>query len=260
MGALIVLQVSAWCLLPCRMKKRKRSTSSSTSSDTSSTSSDDDSSTSRKKSKKRKHKRRRSSHGSKKHKRRVSSCSDKMAEDDKEWFPAPANTSASYIDQKQSISKLISEGEQSWRKKQCEDGRGRLDDAIDRSLENLKHGDQSEASRLGRADANGEVRDRLMTHSTAECARNRRDSSSSTQSEYSQKSDRYSKEFPALGRKRSESERGGNEKMDRGERNISYQDDGRKSSDGSLKKDIPSNLLGIFSQIADFEKDKKQKK
>ncbi|XP_016111711.1 tetratricopeptide repeat protein 14 isoform X2 [Sinocyclocheilus grahami] len=241
-------------------KKRKRSTSSSTSSDTSSTSSDDDSSTSRKKSKKRKHKRRRSSHGSKKHKRRASSCSDKMADDDIEWFPAPANTSASYIDQKQSISKLISEGEQSWEKSRCEDGRGRLDDAIDRSLENLKHGAQSETSRPGRPNVNGEVRDQHRTQSISECARNRRDSSSSTQSEYSQKSDRYSKEFSSQGRDRSESERGGNEKMDRGERNSHDKDDGRKSSGGSLKKDIPSNLLDIFSQIAEFEKEKKLQK
>lgn len=239
-------------------KKRKRSTSSSTSSDTSSTSSSDDSSsTSRKKSKKQKRKRRRSSHGSKKHKRRVSSCSDKTAEDNKEWFPAPANTSASYIDQKQSISKLISEGEQSWEKSRCEDGRGRLDDAIDRSLENLKHGAQSEASSLGRPDVNGEVRDRHRTQSTSECARNRRDSSSS---EYSQKSDRHSKEFSAQGRKRSESERGGNEKMDRGERNSRDQNDGRRSSGGSQTKEIPSNLLDIFSRIAEFEKEKKLKK
>ncbi|KAL0159311.1 hypothetical protein M9458_043036 [Cirrhinus mrigala] len=232
-------------------KKRKRSTSSSASSDTSSTSSDDSPSTSRKKSKKRKHKRRRSSHGSKKHKRRVSSCSDKTAEDDKDWFPAPANTSASYIDQKQSISKLLSEGEQSWGKSRHEDGRGRLDDAIDRSLENIKH----EASRLGRPDLNGQDRDRHRSSSTSECAR--RDSSSSTQSEYSQKSDRYSKEFYSQGRKRSESERGGNEKM---ERNSRDQDDRRRSSGGSVKKDLPSNLLDIFSRIAEFEKEKKLKK
>ncbi|XP_050950788.1 tetratricopeptide repeat protein 14 isoform X2 [Labeo rohita] len=232
-------------------KKRKRSTSSSTSSDTSSTTSDDSPSTSRKKSKKRKHKRRRSSHGSKKHKRRVSSCSDKTAEDDKDWFPAPANTSASYIDQKQSISKLLSEGEQSWGKSRHEDGRGRLDDAIDRSLGNLKH----EASRLGRPDVNGQDRDRHRSSSTSERAR--RDSSSSTQSEYSQKSDRYSKEFYSQGRKRSESERGGNEKI---ERNSRDQDDRRRSSSGSVKKDLPSNLLDIFSRIAEFEKEKKLKK
>ncbi len=70
--------------------------------------------------------------------------------------------------------------------------------------------------------------------STSECARNRRDSSSSTQSEYSQKSDRYSKEFSAQGSKQSESERGGNEKMDRGEVNSRDQDDGNTSSGGSL--------------------------
>ncbi|XP_051765687.1 tetratricopeptide repeat protein 14 isoform X2 [Ctenopharyngodon idella] len=229
-------------------KKRKRSTSSSTSSDTSSTTGDDSPSTSRKKSKKRKHKHRRSSRGSKKHKRRVSSCSDKTAEDD--WFPAPANTSASYINQKQSITKLISEGEQSWGKSRHEDGRGRLEDVIDRSPENAKYG-----SRLGGPDVNCEV---YRTQSTSERARSRRDSSSSNQSEYSHKSDRYSRECSSQGRKRSESERGRNEKMDRAERN-SRDQDGRKSSVGTLKKELPSNLLDIFSQIAEFEKEKKQK-
>lgn len=243
------MQVSVLYLLPYRMKKkRKRSTSSSTSSDTSSTTGDDSPSTSRKKSKKRKHKRRRSSRGSKKHKRRVSSCSDKTAEDD--WFPAPANTSASYINQKQSITKLISEGEQSWGKSRHEDGRGRLEDVIDRSPENAKY-----VSRLGGPDVNCEV---YRNRSTSECARSRRDSSSSNLSEYSHISDRYSKECSSEGRKRSESERGRNEKMDRAERN-SRDQEGRRSSVGTLKKDLPSNLLDIFSQIAEFEKEKKQK-
>uniref|UniRef100_A0A8C1RDU5 Uncharacterized protein n=1 Tax=Cyprinus carpio TaxID=7962 RepID=A0A8C1RDU5_CYPCA len=110
-------------------------------------------------------------------------------------------------------------------------------------------------SRLGRPSVNSKVRDRHT-----ECARNRRDSSSSTQFEYSQKSDRYSKEFSSQGRKCSESEQGGNEKMDRGERNSRDQDDGRKSSGGSLKKDIASNLLDIFSQIAEFKKENKLEK
>ncbi|KAK7127182.1 hypothetical protein R3I94_018387 [Phoxinus phoxinus] len=215
-----------------KKKKRKRSTSSSTSSDTSSTTGDDSPSTSRKKSKKRKHKRRRSSHGSKKHKRRVSSCSDKTLEDD--WFPAPANTSASYIDQKQSITKLLSEGEP--------DGRGRFEDVPDRSPENC---------RLGGPDANGEV------YGTTGRARDRRDSSSSTQSEYSHQSDRYSKECSSQGRNRCVSERSRDEKMERAERKSRDQQDGR-SSVGSLKKDLPSNLVDIFSQIAEFKKDKKQ--
>ncbi|XP_077058482.1 tetratricopeptide repeat protein 14 isoform X2 [Siphateles boraxobius] len=219
-----------------KKKKRKRSTSSSTSSDTSSTTGDDSPSTSRKKSKKRKHKRRRSSHGSKKHKRRVSSCSDKTFEDD--WFPAPANTSASYINQKQSITKLLSGGEQSWGKSRSEDGRGRFEDVTDKSPES--------GSRLGGPDGNGEV------YST----RNRRDSSSSTQSEYSHKSDRYSKECSSQGRNRCVSERSRDEKMERAERN-SRDHDGR-SSVASLKKDLPSNLVDIFSQIAEFKKDKKQ--
>lgn len=48
--------------------------------------------------------------------------------------------------------------------------------------------------------------------------------------------------------------------MDRGERNSRDQDDGRKSSGGSLKKDIASNLLDIFSQIAEFKKENKLEK
>lgn len=244
------MRVSVWCLLPCRIKKkkRKRSTSSSTSSDTSSTTGDDSPSTSRKKSKKRKHKRRRSSHGSKKHKRRVSSCSDKTLEDD--WFPAPVNTSASYINQKQSITKLLGEGEQSWGKSRSEDGRGRFEDVTDRSPENVKDG-----SRLGGPDANGEG---YGTHGASGRARNRRDSSSSTQSEYSHKSDRFFKECSSQGRNRCVSERSRDEKMERAERYSRDQDDGR-SSVGSLKKDLPSNLVDIFSQIAEFKKDKKQK-
>ncbi|XP_039545703.1 tetratricopeptide repeat protein 14 [Pimephales promelas] len=222
-----------------KKKKRKRSTSSSTSSDTSSSTDDDSPSTSRKKSKKRKHKRRRSSHGSKKHKRRVSSCSDKTLEDD--WFPAPANTSASYINQKQSITKLLSDGEPPWGQGRSEDGRGRFEDVTDRSPENVKDG-----SRVGGADANG------GTHDTADRARNRRDSSSSSQSEYSHQSARYSKECSSQGRNRCVSERG---RVDRAERNR----EDRRSSVGSLKKDLPSSLVDIFSQIAEFKKDKKQK-
>uniref|UniRef100_A0A673M0D9 Tetratricopeptide repeat protein 14-like n=1 Tax=Sinocyclocheilus rhinocerous TaxID=307959 RepID=A0A673M0D9_9TELE len=217
-------------------KKKKRSTSFSTSSDTSSTTSDDSPPSSRKKTKKRKHKRRRSSHGSKKHKRRASSCSDKTAEADTEWFPAPANTSASYIDQKHTISKLISEGEQSWGKSRHEDGRGKLDDAIDRSLENVTYGAQPEASRLGRPGVNGQVTDRHRTPSTSEHARNRRDSSSSTQSEYSHRSERHTKEFSSRGRKP------------------------ERNSRVTLKKDVPSNLLDIFSQVSEFEKEKTLKK
>ncbi|NP_001014336.2 tetratricopeptide repeat protein 14 [Danio rerio] len=208
-------------------KKRKRSTSSSTSSDSSSSSSSDSSpSTSRKKSKKRKHKRRRSSRSSKKHKRRVSSCSDKTAEDDRDWFPAPANTSASYINQNQSISKLMSESEPVW----GAESRGRFEEDLERGSDQVKPAGF-------RSGVNGEplkVNERVG---------NRRDSSSSTQSEYSHKSERHS-EFS--GRNPSRSERAGN--------------DGGKTNSANTKKDLPLNLLDIFSQIAEFQKDKKQKK
>lgn len=212
-------------------KKRKRSSSSSTSSSSSSTSGEDSPSTSHKKSKKRKRKRRRSSHSSKKHKRRVSSCSDKTAED--ECFPAPANTSASFINQK-SITKLISEEE-----------RPLVDVRLDgpQMSENNKYGAQC---RSGGHDTNGELRerhkDRRISEESRERAGSRRDSSSSSHSEHARRSEDFS-----WGRRPSES----------GERRVERIDRAEKT--GSQQK-VPSNLMDIFSQIAEFEKGKKLKK
>uniref|UniRef100_A0AAR2JEM8 S1 motif domain-containing protein n=1 Tax=Pygocentrus nattereri TaxID=42514 RepID=A0AAR2JEM8_PYGNA len=90
-------------------KKRRRSDSSSVTSSSSESSSESSSpSSSRKKSKKRKHKRRRSSHGSKKRKRRISSQDNRTPEEEEE-YPLPANTSASFMDQKQALAKLLAE-------------------------------------------------------------------------------------------------------------------------------------------------------
>ncbi|XP_049443528.1 tetratricopeptide repeat protein 14 isoform X1 [Epinephelus fuscoguttatus] len=95
-------------------KKRKRSVSSSSSSSTSSksSSSSSSSSSSRRKSKKKKKKRRRSERGSKHH-RRISSRESRKSEEGKsekdrkekvedelEWYPAPPNTSATFLNQK----------------------------------------------------------------------------------------------------------------------------------------------------------------
>lgn len=240
-------------LLQHRMKrKRKRSNSSSTSSSSSSTSEEDSPSTRHKKSKKRKRKRRHSSRSSKKHKRRVSSCSDKTAED--EWFPAPANTSASFINQK-SITKLIREGEQTFSKGQHEDSGGRLEGSAT----------AGNSDRLSCPGLNGEVRERHMGRkiseerwecsSTSKQARNRRDSSSSSRSEHSH---RQSKEFSSQDRRHSESDRGRLERIDKDVRNNQDLVGGRKSE--AQNKSLPSNLLDIFSKIAEFEKEKKLKK
>lgn len=232
-------------------KKRKRSTSSSsTSSSSSSTSGEDSPSTSHKKSKKRKRKRRRSSRSSKKHKRRMSSCSDKTTEED--CFPAPANTSASFINQK-SITKLISEGERPLVKSHRDESGGRLEGP--RVSENNKYGAHC---RSDGPNANGEPRerhkDRRISDERREHAGNRRDSSSSCHSERS----RRSEDFSSRGRRHSESEGARVERIDKEEKTSRDVDGGRKT--GSQQKALPSNLMDIFSQIAEFEKEKKLKK
>ncbi|XP_073332046.1 tetratricopeptide repeat protein 14 [Pagrus major] len=95
-------------------KKRKRSSSSTSSSSTSSrrNSSSSLSSSSRRRSKKKKKKKRRSERGSKRH-RRISSRESRRSEEGKsekdrkeeeedelEWYPAPPNTSATFLNQK----------------------------------------------------------------------------------------------------------------------------------------------------------------
>ncbi|XP_070816734.1 tetratricopeptide repeat protein 14 isoform X1 [Chaetodon trifascialis] len=95
-------------------KKRKRSASSSSSSSASSrrnSSSSSSSSSSRRRSKKKKKKRRRSERGSKRH-RRISSRESRRSEEGKseedrkeeedevEWYPAPPNTTATFLNQK----------------------------------------------------------------------------------------------------------------------------------------------------------------
>ncbi|KAK2835164.1 hypothetical protein Q5P01_015648 [Channa striata] len=93
-------------------KKRKRSASSSSSSSNSSRSSSSSSSSSRRRSKKKKKKKRRSERGSKRH-RRISSRESRKSEEGKrekerkekdedevEWYPAPPNTSATFLNQK----------------------------------------------------------------------------------------------------------------------------------------------------------------
>ncbi|XP_057182483.1 tetratricopeptide repeat protein 14 isoform X2 [Triplophysa rosa] len=220
-------------------KKRKRSTSSSsTTSSSSSTSGEDSPSTSHKKSKKRKHKRRRSSRSSKKHKRRMSSCSDKTAEE--ECFPAPANTSASFLNQT-SITKLMSEGERPLVKGHCEESGGRF--VGPRMSENNKYGAHC-------GSANGELRerhkDRRISGERLEHAGNRRNSSSSSHSERS----RRSEDLSSRGRRHSESVGGRVERIDKEE----------KTSQLSQQKALPCNLTDIFSQIAEFEREKKLKK
>ncbi|XP_047443279.1 tetratricopeptide repeat protein 14 isoform X2 [Mugil cephalus] len=104
-------------------KKRKRSSSSSSSSSRSSSSSS--TSSSRRRSKKKKKKRRRSDRGSKRHRRISSRDSSRRSEDGKsekdrkereedevEWYPAPPNTSATFLNQRGGPGFGVRDGEE----------------------------------------------------------------------------------------------------------------------------------------------------
>ncbi|KAL7855333.1 hypothetical protein SRHO_G00175230 [Serrasalmus rhombeus] len=250
-------------------KKRRRSDSSSVTSSSSESSSESSSpSSSRKKSKKRKHKRRRSSHGSKKHKRRISSQDNRTPEEEEE-YPLPANTSASFMDQKQALAKLLAE------EAEAEDGgkshgksRGRCDD------DPFGHSPQAQSSKpRGQHDGPG-VNGHKHRHksddsrssrkeSSHDFSRSRKDSSSSAYSEHSRKSDRPPRDESTQARGQGSSEvsrydRRVSRGSDGSERRLSS-GDGSRASEGDHKKDLPASLQDIFNQIAEFEKERKKK-
>ncbi|XP_006637523.2 tetratricopeptide repeat protein 14 isoform X1 [Lepisosteus oculatus] len=120
----------------------------------------------------------------------------------------------------------------------------------------------------------------------SEKKRHRKYSSSSAGSEYSRKSDRYikTKDCSSQGYSysRSESSRydsvetgnrksglkieeemqGPRSERDESQSSTGRSENGKESAEGNVKKNLPSNLLDIFSQIAQFEREKsiKQKK
>lgn len=259
-------------------KKRKRSDSTSETSSSSDSSSDDLSS--RKKPRKRKHKRRHSSHSGKKHKQRISS----RDEEEEEHYPVPANTSASFINEKQTLVKLL-DGEnraenQRLSHKKSREGRFE-DDPFTRSpeTEDRKAKGQHEClSGLNDQDKD-KYRDRRRSeddHSTRpESCRSshitscRKDSSSSAYSETSRKSSSRtsdSRNSHSSDSRRSDSYKSGShwrsevtEGNDGNNRRLSS-NDMSKALEGNQKKNLPTNLLDIFNQIAEFEKERKQKK
>ncbi|XP_060739440.1 tetratricopeptide repeat protein 14 [Tachysurus vachellii] len=269
-----------------RMKK-KRKRSDSTSETSSSSDSSSDHLSSRKKYKKRKHKRRRSSHSSKKHKQRVSS------RDEDDDYPVPANTSASFINEKQTLVKLLDgeDGAENRRDSHEKSREGRFeDDSFTQSpkTEDRKvKGQQESLSGLNGRDKNAyrerrrsedEHISRLESWRCSHTTSNRKDSSSSAYSETSRKSDlrdfdsrksssRTSDSRDSLSSdfRRSDSYKSGShgrsevKEGNDGHRRLSSRDVS-KDSDGNQKKNVPTNLLDIFNQIAEFEKDKKQKK
>ncbi|XP_018612417.2 tetratricopeptide repeat protein 14 isoform X2 [Scleropages formosus] len=298
-----------------RMKRKKRrSSSSSSSSSTSSSTSRDSSSSSggRRKSKKRKRKGRRSSRNRKKRHRRVSSH-DRSVGSKEEWYPAPANTSASFINEKQEVSRLLDE--QSWpegcgtsqvqRRRSRpsvsssslggqDDSRGRFeDDPFDGPSQQTDHcrgrGDGclvspsgSEAGLRERKWSCGERVQRKESSSRHQeqdslgKMRNKRYSSSSVGSEPSRRADSHTDGHSAQSGscRRSDGSRYDNRGAtnQKGEpRDKRYSDEcdprasgdtsqnGKVSSEGSVRKNVPATLLDIFSQIAQFEKEKLNK-
>uniref|UniRef100_A0A6Q2XVH3 S1 motif domain-containing protein n=1 Tax=Esox lucius TaxID=8010 RepID=A0A6Q2XVH3_ESOLU len=284
-------------------RKRKRSSSSSTSSSSSS----DRSSSSHRKSKKKKRKHRRSSRGGKRQQRVSSRGNWSAADDEEEWYPAPPNTSASFLDPKSSryrsfdVPNRTEEHSQHYSKHRSQthsqhslpsvstnapDNRGRFeDDPFDISP---LRAECSKGKGICDKTGDGEVNGREMEASrgrkkSQEChfgpqeiprssEKDKNSRTSSTSSEHSSKSSRN--DLPSQSRistyRRSDSGRYGITERDKEEENrgIRRSDggdnrsspytsrNGKSSAGGSQKKELPSNLLDLFSQIAQFEKEK----
>lgn len=308
-------------------KKRKRSASSSSSSRSSSPSSS--SSSSRRRSKKKKKKRRRSERGSKRH-RRISSRESRRSEEGKkdrkeneeedevEWYPAPPNTSATFLNQKGGF------GERNAEEKEVEDKRicqlyslsaASEDEESDRDRKRRDRertrGRRNSPSRSPeRVERSRERRDRSRERrgsdskrrSSLDENRKRKVSCSSAESEYSRKSNfkseylgnsgsaskqvssrvrhdsskrnsfdggRYenrgreeireveeAKREDRKGREESSRSDGGNGKRLEGAGHNNKPSSLTSVPGGRPQKDLPSNLLDIFNQIAKFEKEK----
>uniref|UniRef100_UPI0037E83353 tetratricopeptide repeat protein 14 isoform X2 n=1 Tax=Semicossyphus pulcher TaxID=241346 RepID=UPI0037E83353 len=326
-------------------KKRKRSASSSSSSSVSSgksSSSSSSSSSSRRRSKKKKKKRRRSDRGSKRH-RRISSRESRRSEDGKserdrkekeeeevEWYPAPPNTSATFLNRKGGPG-FGERDDEEVEEKDVEDRRisqlyslsaASDEDESDSSRRERKRRDREESrtrrkknslsgspEREERTSRSGEGRDKSRDRWKEDDRKDRRDSNSkrrssldgdgkrrvscsSAESEYSRKSSFKSEYLGNSGSasKQSESrmrhdsskrnsfdggryENRGREEIqeveERDSRRRKAEEENSRSERGGAenhnrkslqevrpKKDLPSNLLSIFNQIAQFEKEK----
>lgn len=324
----------------CRLKKKwKRSTSSSSSSTSSSeNSSSSSSSSARRRSKKKKKKKHRSERGSKRH-RRISSREsgrsvegkgkkERKEEEELEWYPAPPNTSATFLNQRGGPGFGVRD-EEEVEEKDAEEGRSclySLPGASDEDVSNSSHkarkereremdrmsggknrSSQSPGSREWSDRSKERGKDRRDSNSRRRSSfdgdRKRRESCSSTEYEYSRKSSGKSEHFLNFAPKQVEGRmrhdmskrnsldggryesRGQDEfqeaessTRDKDERKCRVEEKGRKSGGGNgarsdvsgsheqrdptsvaggrPKKDLPANLLDIFNQIAQFEKEK----
>ncbi|MGH0126720.1 UNVERIFIED_CONTAM: hypothetical protein FKN15_062889 [Acipenser sinensis] len=291
-----------------RKRKRKRSSSPSDSS----------LSSSRKKSKKRK-KRSVSSHRHKKRSHRSSSNEDKSFDSKEAWYRPPANTSASFLNQKQDMAQLLEGNVRSVEQKSQvkgkrhnrsmssssveilnNDGEDRSEDSIDsihsakfqagntkgksqcsidgdsrhpisKSRHRLSSGKEGEVDHYSKRQVQASGIHQGL-YGSAEKSVHRNNSSSSAGSEYSDKCgyarrDSYSQDHSCSknverGDKQEEykSREGVSKVKPKGEENVRSSgrlQNGKKSAaKETADKNLPLNLLNIFSQIAQFEKEK----
>uniref|UniRef100_A0A8C8REJ3 Uncharacterized protein n=1 Tax=Pelusios castaneus TaxID=367368 RepID=A0A8C8REJ3_9SAUR len=299
------------------------SSSSSGSSSDVSVSSSSSSSSDHKKHKKRNRNRSDSSHSSKKHSSRVSShLRDQNRKD--EWYSPPADTSASFLNQKYEMEKLLErqdrlvyeKTEVRERERQCSLSRtsvddedafgGRSEDSRDSysssktrstSSKNEKQGkaDRSYSNRSSSGSYHRKSNDKTKTHDSRKLEKEiegrkeqfgKRGSSLSTYStspvgsDYSGKSVEKNKRYTStwlyecsgnedIRRNLTQSTKERREyknKESLGETTKTKVLDekatlngGKGQSESGIKKNLPQNLLNIFNQIAEFEREKGSK-
>nr|XP_005286028.2 tetratricopeptide repeat protein 14 [Chrysemys picta bellii] len=312
-------------------KKRRRSTSSSSSSSSdsssdvsvSSSSSSSSSSSDHKRHKKRSRNRSVSSRSSKKHSSRVSSHPRDQSRKD-EWYSPPADTSASFLNQKYEMEKLLERQDRlvyqktEVRERQCSLSRtsaddedtfgGRSEDSRDSygssktqstSSKNEKQGkaDRSFSNRRGSSGSyHWKADDKTKTHDFRKLEKEvegrkeqfrKRGSSQSMYStspagsDYSGKSVEKNKQYSStwlyeysgnddgsrreLTQSTNERREYKNRESSPGESTKAKELDeettlnGKGQSESGVKKSLPQNLLTIFNQIAEFERQKGSK-
>ncbi|KAM6160083.1 tetratricopeptide repeat protein 14 isoform 2-T2 [Erethizon dorsatum] len=302
-----------------RLKKKRRKSSSSSSSvssdDESVSSSSSSSSSDHKKHKKHKRTRSESSRSSKRHASRASSSQVDQNRKD-EYYPVPTNTSASFLNQKQEVEKLLEKQDklqypktQAKEKDRCplssssverpDDSGGRSEEPRDfyNSYKTQIGGSRTEkpykserhfSSRRNSSDSfcrNSE--DKMYGYRRFEKdiegrkehyrrwePGSMRCSTSPASSDYSWKSVEKHKKYTYPGshdfsrheqRYRLNVNQGDYEREDNSREDSKTQvreEDGlssKEQSESKVKKNLPQNLLNIFNQIAEFEKEKGNK-
>uniref|UniRef100_A0A452J7E5 Uncharacterized protein n=1 Tax=Gopherus agassizii TaxID=38772 RepID=A0A452J7E5_9SAUR len=308
-------------LLTLLKKKRRRSTSSSSSSSSDSSSdvsvSSSSSSSDHKRHKKRSRNRSVSSRSSKKHSSRVSSHQRDQSRQD-EWYSPPADTSASFLNQKYEMEKLLVYQKTEVRERQCSLSRtsadeedtfgGRSEDSRDSygssktqstSSKNEKQGkaDRSFSNKRGSSDSyHWKSDDKINTRDFRKLEKEvagrteqfrKRGSSQSMYStspagsDYSGKSVEKNKQYSSTwlceysgsdDGSRRELTQSTNERREYKNRDSSHGEatkakeldeettlNGKGQSESGVKKSLPQNLLNIFNQIAEFERQKGSK-